>query len=141
VVGDTAVINNRTVAVEIERCGHRPTVRTGLSVDDVGAVIRGLEGGPDVTVIISWAGTIDENVIFAVNGASVFLGLSHNLDGVFQYVARGNADRPGAQQFMISGEPTNIQSRYVVDIETAATVVTEWLRFGEESSLGWWERQ
>lgn len=36
---------------------------------------------------------------------------------------------------------TDVESRYVVDIETAATAIKEWLSSGEESSLGWWERQ
>lgn len=67
-------------------------------MDDVGTVIRGLAGEPDVTVKISWAGSTDENV-------------------------------------------TDVESRYVVDIETAATAIKEWLSSGEESSLGWWERQ
>jgi hypothetical protein len=73
VVDDTAVINNRPVIVEITPCGHRPTVRTGLSVDDAGSVIRGLEGEPDITVKISWAGSTDEHVMFVLNGASVLL--------------------------------------------------------------------
>ena len=140
-MGDTAVINNRLGTVEIKRFGQRPAITTGLSVADVGAVIRGLEGEPDVTVMVSWTGTTDENIMFVVNGASVFLGMNRDLDGVFQYVARDNADCQGTQQFMITGTPTDIESRYVVDIETAATVVKEWLGSGEESSLGWWERQ
>ena len=83
-MGDTAVINNRLVTVEIKRFGQRPTITTGLSVADVGAVIRGLEGEPDVTVMVSWTGTTDENIMFLVNGANVFLGMNRDLGGVFQ---------------------------------------------------------
>jgi hypothetical protein len=43
--------------------------------------------------------------------------------------------------FITNCEPTDIRSRYVVDIETAAAVVQEWLISGQESSLGLWERR
>jgi hypothetical protein len=42
--------------------------------------------------------------------------------------------------FITSGEPTNITSRYVVDIGAAIAVVREWLIGGyESSSFGRWE--
>lgn len=135
------VMNNRPVTIEIERFGHSPTARTGLSADDVGGIIRGLEGEPDVTVEVSREGVTDERVMLGISGTNVCLGLVRPRE-LYQYVAHGNDDRRGRILFMTSGEPTNIRSRYVVDIETAATVVQEWLRSGEEeSSLGQWEHR
>ena len=132
-------MNNTPVTIGIERVGHPRTVRTGLSVDDVADVIRGMADEPDVIVTVSWDGATDERVLLAISGANAFLGLVRPLDELFQYVARGNDDRRGKQRLMIGDTESNIESRYVVDIETAAAVVQEWLRSGEESSLGMWE--
>lgn len=141
-----AAINRRPVRIEF---WHAPRpARTGLTFDDVEDVIRGLEGEPDILAEIYW----DDNntnrrpfeqecVSVFVSGANVFLCMDRPLDGMFQYVSRGSADREGYQQFMIHNEETPIESRYIVDIETAALVVQEWLRNGEDSTLGWWERQ
>ncbi len=133
-------MNSRPVAIEIGRGGHSPTVRTGLSADEVAGIIRGLEGEPDVTVIVSW-GKVNEYVLLGISGANVVVRMVRPLDELYEYVAHGNDDRQGTTLFMTSGEPTNIESRSVVDVETAAAVVHEWLRSGgEKSSLGRWER-
>jgi Immunity protein Imm1 len=132
-------MNSRPVTMEIEHAGHPPTVRTGLSIDDVGNVIRGLEGEPDVTATVS-PDEGSEYVLVGVSGVNVFLGLVRPLDELYHYVARGNEDRRGNILFMTSGEPTNIPSQHVVDITTAIAVVQEWLTSGyESSSLGRWE--
>jgi hypothetical protein len=111
----------------------------GGSPDEVADIIRGLEGEPDITVIVSW-GKANEYVLLGISGANVVVRMVRPLDELYQYVAHSNDDRRGTTLFMTSGEPTNIESRSVVDIETAATVVQEWLRSGEEeSSLGRWE--
>ena len=133
-------MSNRSVTVEIERGGHPPTVRTGLLADDVGGIVRSLEGEPDVTVEVSWEGVTDERVVLGISGANVFLGLVRPLDELYQYVAHGNDDRQGTILFMASGEPANIESRLVADMKTAAAVIQEWLTSGyESSSFGRWE--
>lgn len=133
-------MNNRPVTIEIERGGRSSTVRTGLSVDDVGDIIRSLEGEPDVTVSVSRGGVTDERVLLAISGANGSLGLVRPLDELYEYVARGNEDRRGTIRIMTSGEPTDFESRYVMDIGTAAAVVQEWLTSDyESSSFGRWE--
>jgi hypothetical protein len=133
-------MNSRPVTIEITHGGHPRTVRTGLSADDVGDVIRGLEGEPDVAVEIFWESVTDERVLLGISGANVFLVLvrSHEL---YQYVAHANDDRQGTIPFITSCEPTDIKARHVVDIKTAVTVVQEWLTGGQESSFGCWERR
>jgi len=49
--------------------------------------------------------------------------------------------RRGTHQLMIGGQATDIESRYVLCVETAARVADEWLKKGRQSSLGTWERQ
>lgn len=134
-------MNSQSIRVAIARGGDFPTVRRGLSADDVGDVTRGLEGEPDVTVEVAWEGTTDKCLVFGVSDLNVFLGMEGNLDGIFQYVSRDNANIQGSRRFLIKGERTDIESRYVLDIGTAAAVVQEWLTSGEDSSMGWWERQ
>lgn len=136
---DSAVMNSRSVTMEIEYAGHPPTVRTGLSVDDVGNVIRGLEGEPDVTVTVS-PNEGNGYALLGVSGGNAFLGLVRPLDELYHYVAHGNENLRGNVLFMTSGEPTNIRSRHVIDIKTAIAVVQEWLTSGyESSSFGRWE--
>jgi hypothetical protein len=134
-------MNNRLVTIRIARSDHSPTVRTGVSADDVGGIIRGLAGEPDVTVKVSWEGVPGERVSLAITGFNVFLVLARPRE-LYQYVAHGNDDRQEMIPFITSCEPTDMRSRYVVDIETAVAVVQEWLRTGyEPSSFGRWERR
>jgi hypothetical protein len=133
-------MNNRLVTIRITHGGHPPTVRTGVSADDVGGIIRGLAGEPDVAVKVFWEGVTDERVSLGITGFNVFLVLARPRQ-LYQYVAHGHDDRQEMIPFITNCEPTDIRSRYVVDIETAAAVVQEWLISGQESSLGLWERR
>jgi hypothetical protein len=134
-------MNNRLVTIRITHGGHPPTVRTGVSADDVGGIIRGLAGEPDVAVKVFWEGVTDERVSLGITGFNVFLVLARPRQ-LYQYVAHGHDDRQEMIPFITNCEPTDIRSRYVVDIETAAAVVQEWLRTGyEPSSFGRWERR
>jgi len=133
-------MNSSSVTTEITHGDHSPTVRTGLSADDVEGIIRGLEGEPDVAVEVFWESVTDERVCLGISGANVFLILVRPRE-LYQYVAHGNDDRLGMIPFITSCEPTDITARYVVDIKTAAAVVQEWLTSGQESSLGRWERR
>jgi hypothetical protein len=135
-------MNNSTVTVDvrIERAGHPRTARTGLSVDDVAAVIHGMAGEPDVIVTVSRSGVTDEQMLLSISGVSAFPVLVRPVDELFQYVARGNEDRQGEKRLMIGSQETDIESRYIVDMETAVAVVREWLTRGyEPSSFGRWE--
>jgi hypothetical protein len=136
-------MNNRPVTAGIERDGHSPSVTTALSVGDVAGIIRDLEGESDVTVEVFWQDVTDERVLLGINGADVSLRMvriGRTLDDLYQYVAHGNDHRQGMIEFIVSGQLTNIRSRYVVNVETAAMVVQEWLTSGyASSSFGRWE--
>lgn len=132
-------MNDNPVTIEIKR-GSSRTVSSGLSFDEAGSIIRGLVGERDATVTVSKAGSPDERIMLAITDARFFLGLFRPHDEVYQYVADGNERHQGKLLFMIGGLPTNIESRYVVDGETADTIVREWLAASHEtSSFGKWE--
>jgi hypothetical protein len=122
---------------EIER-NDRSFPTTGLSVKDAASKLRQLKGESDVTFTASQDGSSDK-VIVTVTGDMAFIGLDR-LDGIFQFATH---DHPvgSVRQFVIGGQETDVEPRFVVDVSAAATVVQEWLTEGEWSSLGTWERQ
>jgi hypothetical protein len=75
----------------------------------------------------------------AVSGAHAFLGLER-LDGILQFVPYG-PEGVATRTFIIGGQETKIAARYVVSLDGAADAVAEWIQKGEDSSLGFWERQ
>jgi hypothetical protein len=102
-------------------------------------IVRNLEGEADVTVTISPEG-IDEKLMVGIDYAWAFLGLERPLDGVFQYVADVD-ECLGTQPFTIGHQEVDMESRYVSPVAVAADVIKEWISEGENSSLGYWERQ
>jgi hypothetical protein len=128
----------RLVEVRLDDTRDRPTIRRGLSANEVVEILRALEGKPDVTATISLEDS-DERLLVAVSGTNAFLGLD-SPDGIFQFVSKGKHS-PGTRRLIIGSQPTDIDSRSVVCVETAARVAEEWLKGGRESSLGVWERQ
>lgn len=76
--------------------------------------------------------------MIAVSGSKAFIGLE-GLDGLYQY--SGSVDHSGEVRLTIGGVETPIDSRYVVDVATAATVVQGFLRGDKEPGSGTWERQ
>ena len=126
------------ITIKIDRAGHTPIVRAGVSIRNAVALVRDQEGEPDATVTIALEGS-EERLMVAVSGAHAFLGLERP-DGVFQYVPdrfHGEVSRT----FIVSGQVTEIAARNVLSLEGAAGVVEEWIRKGEDSSSGRWERQ
>jgi hypothetical protein len=128
----------RLIEVAVEEGGHPPTVRTGLSADDVAGIVRAQEGKPDATLTISREDS-DGRLLIAVSGAQAFLGLD-SPEGIFEFVAK-EKDRRGTKRLVIGGQATDIESRSVVRVETAASVACEWLKTGRQSSLGTWDRK
>jgi hypothetical protein len=128
----------RLVEVRLDEGRDRPAVRRGLSPNDVVEILRALEGKPDVTATISLEDS-DERLLVAVSGADAFLGLD-SPDGLFQFVSKGEHS-PATRRLIIGSQPTDIDSRSVVCVDTAARVAEEWLEGGRESSLGVWERK
>jgi hypothetical protein len=135
--GESTVTINRPVTMKVEREDSSPSIRSGLSAEEVANAVRNL-GMEDATVTIFREGT-DENLMVAVSGQSAFLGLER-LDGLFQHVSYGNYGRE-RRRLKIGNQETDIESRYVLDLATAAKVIREWLDKGEKSSFGFWERQ
>jgi hypothetical protein len=132
-------VNTRAVTIEI-KCGNLTIVSSGISIDEASSIIRGLVGEPDATVTVSEAGNSDQQIMIAVTGVKFFLGLFGPRDEVYQYVAHGNERNQGKLLFTIGGVPTSIESRYVVDVQTADAVVREWLTAGHQSSsFGEWK--
>jgi hypothetical protein len=79
--------------------------------------------------------------MLAISDAKSFLGLVRSSGEIYQYVATGNEDNHEKSRLSIGGERADIEARYVLDVDTAAAVVAEWLRAGyESSSFGRWVR-
>lgn len=131
-------MDEQLVQIAVERGGRSASVRKGVAANEVAAIVRTFEGEPDVTLIISREGS-DERLLLAVSGAKAFVGLD-TPDGVFRFIGR-DKHATGKQPLIIAGQETNIESRSVLCVETAASVADEWLKDGRQSSLGAWERQ
>lgn len=127
------------VQIEVERGGKLASTRNVVSQNEVASFVRSFKGEPDVTLIISSEGN-DERLLVALSGAKAFVGLDDGPDGIFQFVA-GDKHADGTQPLIIAGQETDIESRSVLCLETAATVAEEWLKGGRQSALGTWERK
>ena len=129
----------KLVAVKIERGSVPAATAESMPAGDVGHVIGSLADEPDVTVTVSGSDPAAGEVMIAVSGGHYFLGLLSPAGEVHQYAATGN-EQPGAgTMFIIHGERTEIESRYVVDAGPAVAAVQEWLAVGRETaSPGHW---
>lgn len=127
----------RPSSVTVERDGHLVSAQRRVLPADVVTAVRELQGGRDITVSVEPEG-LEERLVLAVEGSRGFLGLERP-DGRFQFCPADPA--AASHQFLIGGQPTNIEAKYVVELSTAADVVDEWLALGEASSAGSWERQ
>lgn len=127
----------RPSSVSVERGGELVSRRRGVQPADVVTAVRELQGGRDITVSIEPDG-IEERLIVALDRTCGFLGLERP-DGIFQFCPAVSATN--SREFLIGGQPTEIEARYVVDVVAVSDVIAEWLSFGETSSLGSWQRQ
>lgn len=126
-----------TVVLECQ--GERDAPRSGLSPEEVARELLGLAGSRDVTVTVSPEG-VDEKVMVAIDGSHAFLGLERP-DGLLQFAVRNPDHYRKTSPFTIEGQKSEIETRYITDLTTAAAVVEEWLEGGESSTQGYWERQ
>lgn len=120
--------------VVLERQGETSVPRTGLSVDTVAGVLLDLDGRRGVTLTISLEG-VDERLMVAIDGTLAFLGLERP-DGLLQFVDGSRYERDEARPFMIGGQESEIEARYLPDLRTAALVVGDWLEGGEATVRG-----
>lgn len=119
--------------------GETSDPRTGLSADAVARTLLDLGGTRDFTVTVS-PEDVDERLLVAVDGSHAFLGLERP-DGLLQFVVNGHDVESATHPFTIGGQQSDIESRYLPELPTAAAVVKEWLDGGEPSAHGHWERQ
>jgi hypothetical protein len=125
------------IDVRVERTGRLPVVQNWQSVDSVVGAVIALDGEHDVTVVITPGGS-DARLLVAIDGSKAFLGIERP-DGIFQFA---HSNPTGMTlPFTIGGQASDIDTRYLLDLKTAATVVGEGLTVGEQSSVGLWERQ
>jgi hypothetical protein len=129
--------DERLATLTIERAGQSEATRTGLTADEVATIVEQTSGEQDVTVLVQPKG-LDERVLVAVDRTRAFLGLERP-DGPRQFALHdgGSSTTP----FVIGGQVSDIENRYLMDLPTAASVVREWLVAGEASARGTWERQ
>jgi hypothetical protein len=132
-------MDEELVQIEVERGGKRTSVRKGVSRDEVAGLVRTFKGEPDVTLIISREGD-DQRLLVAVSGAKAFVALDKGPDGLFQFIAR-DKQASGTQRMLIAGQETDLQSLYVLCVETAASVADEWVKGRRQSSFGAWEQK
>lgn len=125
-------------SVVLERYGEASPPRTGLAPEEVVRELVGLDGSRDVTVSIRPDG-VDEQIMVAVDGSRAFLGWQRP-DGLLQFATRGHDEGTQARKFMIGGQETDLEARYLLDIATAAIVIDAWLTGREPSVKGQWER-
>jgi hypothetical protein len=123
--------------VTSEHDGHRKSRKELATPTDVAAVLLAWEGESDVTLTVEPEG-LDEHLLIAVDGSVAFLGLERSGD-LLQF--RPTDSKDGTHPFVIGGQPTDIEAKYVVDIATASEVVGEYLATGDVSAAGWWETQ
>ena len=108
-----------------------------VRLSEVAGLVRSLDGECDVTLTVSRQGA-DGHLLLAVTGSDAFVGLDVP-GGLFQYAA-GRVGA-GSHRFNIGGQATDIDSRYVVDLQSAASAVLEWLQSPDASPSEAWERQ
>ncbi len=130
-------MDDELVRIEVERRGTLESVRTGVPPDELAGLVRTFTGEPDVTLIISREAD-GGRLLVAVSGTKAFVALDDGPDGIFQFVAR-DKHVDGTQRLTIAGQATEIESRSVLCVETAASVAHEWLKAGRQSSFGVWE--
>ena len=128
---------DKPMTVRIERAG-KPEVRLeSVSVDEVARLITALSGERGTTISVQPDG-LDERLLVAVDGTRAFIGLK-SPDGLFQFAPRDTTST--ATLFTIGGQVADIDSRVLVDLDTAARVLREWVIAGARPSLGTWARQ
>jgi hypothetical protein len=131
-------MSTRLAKISIYRDGCEQAL--GEVADLVREVVRLLRrhaDASDVTISVELPqghGTL----LVALQAGSAFIGLDTH-DGIYQYVADDAAT--AERQFLIGGQPTAIDARYVLPVAEVVDVLTGWLggsaRLGESA----WERQ
>jgi hypothetical protein len=124
--------------ISVSRRGREQVLSVGNDpVSDVGSFLRAHTDSSDVTLSIELPddhGTL----LVALESGSAFVGLERP-EGVYQYVA--NAASMGQREFIIGGQSTSVDTRYVLPIPAAIQLVTSCLGESEPVAGPAWERQ
>lgn len=131
-------MSDTSASISVTHCGHElllPPVVT--STRHLGEMLRTYAEASDVTVSVTLP---DEHgtVLMALEAGSAFVGLQA-LDGIYQYIADNTAE--GECEFIIGGQPTVIQKRYVLPAATAIEMLMPWLAGSDPLAALEWERQ
>jgi hypothetical protein len=105
-------------------------------VREVARLLHAYAASSDVTLSIELArdhGTL----LVALETGSAFIGLVTQ-DGIYQYVADNVAEGKG--QFIIGGQLTAIDNRYVLPIAAVIGLLTPWLAGSAPLAASEWER-
>lgn len=111
--------------------------RSADRVAQMSRLLQTTADASDMTVSIhlpSEHGTL----LVALEGDNAFIGLVAP-DGVYQYVADADAEREC--DFIIGGQRTAIDARYVLPVMTAIAVLAPWVAGADPLSESAWERQ
>ena len=126
------------VTISVSHGGReQPLPEVADPVREVSGLLCAYAHASDVTVSIR----LPSNhglLLVALEAGSAFVGLEKS-DGVYQYVADEAAE--GKRQFMIGGQPTFIDTRYVLPVAAAIDVLTACLTGTGPRAVAAWERQ
>jgi hypothetical protein len=106
-------------------------------VRETSRLLRAYADASDVTISVKLPddhGTL----VVALEAGSAFVGLEAP-DGIYQYVADEAAK--GNRQFIIGGQPTAIDKRYVLPVATAIELLMPWVTGSAPLVAPAWERQ
>ncbi len=130
---------DKRATITVESPGQHLPPQSGVSLDEVIETLRRLAGIHDVTMIVVPESS-DERLMIAVDGSRAFLGLERP-DGLLQFTSAKPHSDDETLPFTIGGQEADIETRYLLDLQTAAAVVREWLQGGDLSLHGHWERR
>lgn len=115
----------------------QPVVKAGDPVGEVSRLLQALAHASDLTVSIQLS---DDRglLLVALEAGYAFVGLETS-GSVYQYVADETAQ--GTEQFVIGGQSTAIDRRYVLAIPAAIQLLTTCLAEPNPLDAKTWERQ
>jgi hypothetical protein len=131
-------MSGTSASISVTHCGHEVLLsQVVTSARQVGEMLRTYTGASDVTVSVTLPGE-HGTVLMALEAGSAFVGLQAQ-DSLYQYIADGTAE--GELEFIIGGQPTAIQKRYVLPAATAIELLSPWLAGADPLADLEWERQ
>lgn len=140
-------LSDRGWTVEPDAPVHVERSRADVDASDIlpaaaiAQAVRDLEGEQGLTLTISPVGG-STRLFIAIDGSTAFLGSERvdGVDGVVQFATRALGSTEPTGTLMIGGQLTEVETRYLLGVQEAATAIQDWLD-DKESSIGFWERR